>query len=610
MCESRDEIEQNAMQLFIEGQHELLLTTWQAIPKADRLGYPNLAYQTAKIYTDQGNHPAARENLQVCIKASANQPAMQARAYLQHAQLAQLEHDFESLRHFIAEVEKFSKDERHQAECQFLLGEFYRSDEPDMALFHFDAARRIFLRRAVIHPESNFDVARASIRAADVAFEQNMRSAGWMYQHEAEQLVKNTEYYDLRCAVLIRSGEAYEREGNYDKAALYFKEAQQYAKNPAYQHQLHYNRARLAIYTSDDKLARQELDAPIKTNHRHTLCQHALIEGWLHTFRYEFDLAKLRLKEIRSIQGDNRAIIAQADLLEALIMAQQGTIDTKFAQQTVDFLLAQRLYVEANQAQLVLAWMYALKQDHRHAQLNIQAVEAAIKTIGHSHHLTRLFQVTMTLLGGWWHPSHRDTFQHNLAKVPTGGVVVMAFGTPRIILGDGNPFQQRDRYQYSMRMLLYMLEERRIQVMDAIEAVWGDERDSENAQSRFRTLMSSLTQQVGDWYSYASEHKQYVVKDNFPYYYDVQDFNDTYEQFLRASDPLQRMALCFKLIGLYKGLFAKTIQGDIFDDYRTHYQARLEMAAFETEERLPEYLGVIPKDWHSHLTAKLREILS
>jgi hypothetical protein len=265
----------------------------------------------------------------------------------------------------------------------------------------------------------------------------------------------------------------------------------------------------------------------------------------------------------------------------------------------MDYFDDQRRVIEASQARLILAWCQALSRDVMAVTIMVSRLEADLGQIGHVRHLARLYQTSLALLGGWWQAQTVAAMEHVLdASRFLGGVRVYAFGVPQVYL-QGGELIQRDRYgRAGIRLLIYMLEKRQATLWEIVEALW-EGGDPQSGQKRFHDLMSNFKKTIGspDWCVYSQERRVYVVKEGFPDYYDASDFKMTYAWFTSSEDTMQSLAQALKLINLYD-TFAKTFEGDAFDDLRHEYDALFDHMIGQSEQLLPALADRVPRNWY------------
>ncbi|NJL92429.1 MAG: hypothetical protein HC915_01270 [Anaerolineae bacterium] len=612
---SMDDLENQARDFFLAGgeAHDLLVNAWNSLPPDARLTYPEVAYQTSKILGDRGAYAAARVPLEVCQKAWANAPELLARAYLQQAQLALREQDLDRLRYALARVQENSTLLVHRAECAFLHGEAAREDDPAAALQHYEQARRLFLQRIEVPlAERAYDVTRACLRAAATAFEQNLRLAGWRHQCEAEDYAGLTGNQDLVARVLLQASEVCAEEGQFEKAMGYLLDAEALTKEAYLREQVRLNSAQIALWVGDEATLRRALENPPSTGHLHSLYAHLLLSGWAAAFRQDFSMATLKLRELQSVAYQDVRLSPEVGLLQLFIETQKGDQRADYGVSVVESWQAQGRFLGLSQARLLKAWQAALARDWETVQTTIHILEKETLLQGQVTHLARLYQLSLPLLGGWWSPDTREKLEVAIKEQGAlQGVRVYAFGGPRVYLPNGTLLQQRDRYgQMGMQLLLYMLEQRRAQIGEILAALYP-ETDPARARERFHTVMTSFRRalQVRDWCTYDEPSQHYVVAPDFPHYYDGDDFDNTYRQFFETQQPLQRLALCFKLMSLYNS-FARSVESEFVEDVRRQYQARFEAVMLSTQELLPELEPQLPETWYQKLMVQLDEALS
>lgn len=528
-------IESHAVELFVQGGdgHTILLEAWGRIPSDQVLAYPELTYQVAKIFINQGNHPQGRLLLDICLEAWANDAGKQARVYLMLAQLAYNDQDYEGVRLYVSKVQENSQNETHLAECHFLLGEVTKADDLGEAFNHFDAARTYFMRAQLSNPLAAFDVARASQRASGVAFQRNMRRIGWRYQREAEQFARSVGNPDLLSTILIRSGEALENEGRYPEALAAYREAALLVENPTRVIEAHYRMAWIALLMGDDRAASQVLEKTPQTDHARATCEYLLVQAWQLGFSYEADEAKLKLLEMDALRGGDQTMRHLGIILRGFLAAQQGTVTPAIMDdlaQAIAFFEQNQMVIEISQAKLICAWCYALLGDGMMAQQVLDAVQGTIRSLGHANHLFRLYETSLALLGGWWDADVLNLLLHAERQFQVGmdkHVRVYGFGVPRLYV-NGIELTTRERYgQVGMKVLLFMLEKRQARFWEIVDAVYPD-ADPGVVSNRLHSAMSTFKKglNVPDWCVFDSQRQLYVVKPDFPYYYDVDAFNN------------------------------------------------------------------------------------
>jgi|GEM_PF-6204430 len=607
-----DHFEKNSRDIFaneIDGR-ERILEAFAQIPEDKRHQYPEIAFYAAKVFINRGQHANARKQLQICAQAWKTDQENLARVYLLHAYLCKLEHDLIGLKDFAAKVQKISKDDNLLAECQILLGDAVIDTDPSKALQYFDEARKRYIRSSVLNPLTTPDAVRASLRAAGVAIRQGKRVIARQYQRYARDATQQYGNVDLLCAVLMRTADVHEIEGDYALAQSTHNEALQYAEdNPQKSVALDYRRAKLAYLINDDRTASDILKHSIHTDHIYTLCQWILCQGWLAALCYEVQDAAHKLEEVRAIVRGDERIINQIYLLEGLIAAQSGTISDDIIQATLaakDYFVKHHLIIEASQAKLILAWLSALQGNDGHVILLMDDLELDIQRLDHVQHLARLYQISIAVLGGWWSETVTTQMEQTLASREYGeGIRVYAMGVPRVFV-QGGELKQRDRYgRISVQLLIYMLEKRQAKLHEITEALW-EESDGSNISQRFHTLMSNTKKQLGtsDWCAYSNERRMYIVKEEFPHYYDARDFRNTFDLLQLSKQPLQSLTHCLKLINMYN-TFARGFDNEAFIDLRHQYEALISRTLLTAGDLLPEVVNDLPREWHEQLTTKI-----
>lgn len=610
MTTDPDALEPQAGSLFIQGgaAHQQLLLAQQAA--LDPYQYPEIHYQVAKVHLQEGHHAQARHCLDICLHAWRERPEQQARAYLLHATLCYHEYDFAGMEDDLARVQVLSQNEMLLAECEYLRGMSFTTHNPTQAMHHLDQAQKRFLRLRTTRPDISYDVARASLQAARIAFRLNLRRLGWQYHRQAEQAAQEVANPALLSTLYLEKGQALESEGKYDQALAAYQQAD--ATSPSAQAlriQSQTEQGHIAVLMQDDDTARQLLDTPVEVDQANLICQRLLWQGWLLAFRYQLKAARLRLNEVGVLVRQNPAMCHRAALLHGLIAVQEGQWDDKARQgleQAAAFFERQNMFIETSQAQVLLAWGYALGEDQANTYRLMSEAEVVLPLIGHVRHLTRLYQASLTLLGGWWKTQTLLQLEEALQASRTPqGVRVYAFGAPRIFT-DAGELKQRDRYgNLGIKLLIFMLEKREARLWEILAALYPDV-DPDEAQQRFHTLMHAFKKTLGvqDWCIYVDERQMYMVRDDFPRYYDGADFNACYQRISTPTQPAQRIAHCLKLIDLYDD-FAATLEGDSFDDFRLIYEARFHQALLHAETLLPTLKAAVPPHWLDTLNARL-----
>lgn len=607
-----DDFEKDVRNIFInerDGQKQILDVSVR-IPENRRHDYPEIAFHAAKVYLNKGQHAQARQQLQICTGAWMDNQENLARSYLLHAYLCKLERDLPGLQEFAEKVQKTSTKDNLLAECQILLGEAIIDSEPSKALLYFDDARQRYIRSSVHNPLATADAVRASLFAASTAFRQGKAVIARQYQRYAREAAQQYGNRDLLSAVLMQTADAHVFEGNYEESQIVHQEAMQYVgDNQQKMVALDYRRARLAYLMNDDRQAENILSKTIHTDHSYTLCQWILCQGWLAALQYRVQDAHHKLEEVRAIMRGDERIVNQARLLQGLIAAQSGYATDETLQVTLaarDYFVKNIMIIEASQTKFILAWLYALRGDEAHVLVLIDDLEVDIQRLQHVQHLARLYQMSITLLGGWWGEALSSQMEETLASRKfSEGIRVYALGVPRIFV-QGGELKQRERYgRISVQLLIYMLEKRQAQLHEIIVALWED-ANPDNAPQRFHTLMSTTKKQPGfsDWCTYSKDTQLYVVKNDFPHYYDADDFRNTFDLLQSSQTPVQRLTHCMKLLNMYKS-FASTFDSEAFVDLRHQYEARIYRALTTVGDLLPAVADDIPRQRYEELCLQI-----
>jgi hypothetical protein len=332
-----------------------------------------------------------------------------------------------------------------------------------------------------------------------------------------------------------------------------------------------------------------------------------LVQAWLLAFSYEFHSAVLKLNEVEAIQGDDQTIGHLVAVLHGFVAVQQGTVPQTIANrltEAIAFFEEYHMLIQASSAQLIWAWHHAIQGDGIAAKQILDNVQGAIRNLGHAAHLFRFYELSLPFLGGWWDADVVNllTQAERQYQLGTGhSVRVYAFGIPRIYV-NGHELTQRDRYgKVGVKLLLFMLEKRKARFWEIIDAIYPD-ADPDTVANRFHSAMSTFRKgiDVPDWCLFDSHQQLYVVKGGFPHYYDVDNFNVLYHVFSESKTPIELITVGLRLVNLYK-VFAETLEGDVFDELRTHYEARYDRIVFQMQDHLGEIAPLIPSAWYERL---------
>lgn len=604
------QIEQQAATLYRQGGegHQQLQAAWrQVMQDGITAHHPELAFQIAKIHMSQGETFQAQQLLDLCAAAWQSIPEQQIRALLLKAQLAYQQQDHQTVYTYISRIRQVTDNPIMLAECYLLEGEVASTSEPAQALTHYHAAYQLYQQLRNERPSLDFEIVRVALRAAEVALSQNMRTIGWHYQRQAEKAARHLQNPDLLSWVLIKAGQAWEVEGQAERALECYQEAAELCRNsPQHFAQLCCQRAWLAIWMGQDWIAQDWLKNAPTVENPYLLSQLLIGRAWLAAWQYRPEQASQLLEEAGLLVGDNQVLQHHSLLVQAFIQAQQGLAAIPILHKAVQFFTTQRLSMEAGQAHLLLAWAYAIQNDHEAVKATMEALETSIEQIGHVNHLARLYQISLPLLGGWWKTRYVIQIEATLRLFQaTEGVRVYGFGAPRVYV-DATELQQRERQYMSIKLLLYLLEKRRATVSEIVAALW-EEADEEAGKNNFHVLMSTVKRNLGlpDWCSYDREQQVYIVNADFPDYYDGADFNQVYQAMLQAQNPGQGLAQALKLLDLYDE-FARPVEGEAFEEIRRIYDARYDQVLYTAQDFLAQLTGRIPAHWQHHLLAKIK----
>ena len=604
-------VEREAKTLYVQGAYDTLIDTWNAIPVDQKTQCPEIAFNTARALIARGRHPEARIPLDTYMLVNEGEHEKIARAYLMHAQIALNTNDLDGTRFFVTKVQDLSENERHLAECQYLLGEAIKPIDAKRAMIFYEQAVKGYRRARVDDPVCDFDIVRVCVRASQVAFRQSMRGAGWRYQDEAEFIARTMEgNEDLLSYVLVCSGDAQVNEGRFQEAIEAYSEAARICTNYTRAVEIRCELARLAALMGDDVAARQYPGERPAGDHVLTVCQYLLAKAWVAAFRYELREAAYLLDEIETMQADDRVLIARVTLLRGLIAAQEGRTEELAAlQKAIHFFEEERMLIESSQARIILAWLQTFSGDEIAAQNTIQMVEQDIAFIGHVNHLFRLYEASLLFLGGWWRRETITRFEAAAGGSAVRGgdnrVRIYVMGIPRIYInGRELPYPDRGG-QLGLKALVYMLEKREVPLWELIHAVY-DEPDPERAKDRFYVAMSTFKKksELGDWCTFSNQHQAYVLREGFPDFCDLDAFKDRYQMYSRAKDPVQRASIGMKLLNSYDE-FARGIYGDAFEEIRMYYHALYDGILIGFEEDLAQLQSRIPRDWYEQLHARI-----
>ena len=155
-----------------------------------------------------------------------------------------------------------------------------------------------------------------------------------------------------------------------------------------------------------------------------------------------------------------------------------------------------------------------------------------------------------------------------------------------------------------------MLEKRQAYRDEIVEAVYPEVSPG-SGTTRFHKVMSEFKHHLGvpDWYSYSNDNQMYIVREDFPHYYDVDDFNRTYEAYFKLNAVGQKLSLALRLINLYS-TFATGMEGETFEVLRQQYEARFMNMLAHTETGLTNLSTQLPPHWYEHLREEILRFTS
>jgi hypothetical protein len=417
--------------------------------------------------------------------------------------------------------------------------------------------------------------------------------------------------------VLIRTGKTMEMRGQLDQALATYQEAYELLDTRVkFRGRLIHSLAYLKHQMDDDRMALEYLQEPATTDDMDVACELELVRGWIAAYAYDLDYAIAKADGVSAILSNHAVIVNQAAMLRGLACLLRGEVYPLMLnglRQAVDFYTRQRMLVEESQSRLLLAWALTLTGNSLEAQPLVGRVEAIIEQLGHAALIYRLYQVSLAVLGGYWKRETLIQIESALGHYALSNdrrVRVYALGVPRIFVGN-QELKQRDRYgRVGVRILLYMLENRQAYRDEIIEAVYP-ETDPDTGSARFHKVMSDFKQLLGvpNWYAYSGDNQMYIVREDFPHYYDADDFNRTVETFFRLDTSAQKLSLALRLINLYD-VFAKGMEGEVFEELRRLYEGRFMNMLSHAEEGLTNLTTQLPPHWYQQLSRELLRFTS
>ena len=409
----------HAKALYTSHTHgrEILLAAWQRMTDCNqRRDYPEIAFQVTKIYIDRAQHEAAVACLAICKEAWQSENKELARVFLIEAHMHNIQRDYAGLIAAIGRVKQHDPTPILEAECEYLMGEATYMHNPSEALQYYDNARRRFLRLRLDNPVLDFDVVRTSLRAASIAFEQGMKMVGWRNLRYAEQAAHDFENQHLIAAVLMRTAEAYSKEGDYALARKTYQDIEKCVNQNGLESKVAYanlNMAQLAMYESNDDTSEQllaQVEQHLQENNEPYLrLQHQLACGWLAVYQdNDGELLDEFLIDIQqsNVRLDDVSLCHKTTILEGLIAAAQHSdeaahiIDKLYS--AAEFFSESRTLVEASHSYLILAWLHAQQGDYSEVVVLMHQLTSLIERIGHVKHLARLYTLSFTCLETFW----------------------------------------------------------------------------------------------------------------------------------------------------------------------------------------------------------------
>jgi hypothetical protein len=600
-------IEKDALDYFLQGKGSVLQDAWDQICELEQQQqFPEIAYQLAKIYFQDYQFVKIRQHLEICLNAWAEYPDNKARVYLLYALVSIYNKDFGNVSAYLATVEALTDDPLLTAELYFVRGLMKSETNPMEAIDDILKARKWLLSvQHLGYPAFHFDLARISIQAAVLAMHMNMRAMAWVFHREAKEAATEYPHHDdLQRLMTTRTGHLYELEGSYQAASDYYLMAIEQYRYHHRNAEAIYRLAHLNMLMNHDREALQLLTVDLRSTHLPVVCQELLLKGWLYALEYNIEQARFCCIQVDLLKYNNDYLIHSVTLLKGFLAAQSEEVDQDIItnlEASVVYFADQYLTVEDTQGRFLLAWLYALLDDRDSVRKNIEQVESGIAYLGYTRHLSRFYQCSLPLMGGWWRDTTRakieETLQH---PTLTNGIRIYGFGEVRVQV-EGEDLLQRDRYQLSAKLIIFMLEKQKATIEEIAAVLWPEAQLS-TAKNRFHSLLSSTKKMMPDWCVYADEDKHYILQPDFPAYYDVAEFNRLYKLFQTQSIPNQKLALALNLIKLYEP-FAENLEGEVFEAWRSHYEDCFRDVVAKAEHYLATIQNRLSTEWYDELKA-------
>ena len=605
-------ISAQAANLYMQGGdgNDKLIQAFTYMEEHEIAGFPEIALQAAKAFVVKRLHDNARRALDTALLVWRDDPENQARVYITYAFISLVNHDTDGVRQFVEKVRANSTNEMLLVECENLLGESKLLVEPGQALNHFDKALLYFINARAERPMLDFDVARVSIRAAHAALQQGKRVIAEWYLRHAEGAAERLKNPEMTNTVLTQIGEAYESQGDYHQATRYYDKAAEAAANHTRRvMDSRYNRARIEILRQHDDAALLLLGDDLSLHYGSNLFKYLLLRGWIYAFNSQPDQAISSLQEVETLARDDRATCYEAVIARGFVDAKEGIVsDTTLpsVSDAANFFDSNNMPIKSGQAHLILGWLHALNGDELEARESLACVEASIAMLGHVNHLCRLFGESVRVLGSMWNGNTVAQMEQTIAiNRSDEGIHVYAFGIPKIFVNGRELRQREEAGKLNAKLLIYMLEKRQAELWEITTALWAD-AEPEKARKRFHRVANNLKDSLGisDWISFSASRGVYVVRDDFPQYYDAGEFNKYFEALMRTDDVMQSLMKILRIVDIYS-TFARTFDGEVFEELRHHYVARYERALYRAEEIMPRLINQVPRAWYESVLDQL-----
>jgi tetratricopeptide (TPR) repeat protein len=611
-----ENIAAQAVDLYIVGGegHDTLVEAFEQIEEIGSCEYPLIAYKAGHVYIVRGDYGRARIALDCALKGWQDIPKEKARVLLALAFISLQSRDVESVQHFVDELRKCNPSELLIVESGNILAELYLLTEPDRALEHFDKALRYYNRIRHSEPKIDFEIARIATRAAHAAFRLNMPDRGEDYIREANQAARRLPNNEMMGTVFSMIGESHEAKGYYDLAIESYNNAAEAAQSIGhFAQRAHSRRARVELARGNDQDALRLLTQYDRVDDITTLLSNTLLLGWMAAFNSDFKQAEVKLRECETLIRDDHTARHEANLLRgflAIYSAIRCYSDVEHVRQAAAFFLKYRMEIDSSRAHLILAWLLVLHDDEINARAAIYQTEESLRSLGHARHVARLYEESAPILGTIWSRNAINLLEDAVRQtVLKSGTRVFAFGVPSVYSRGEAIRQQAASGKLNVKLLIYMLEKRHAEFEEIVEAVW-DGREPQGATNRFHRLSGNLKESLGagDWVQFDRTQRLYVVRDDFPDYYDAREFNREYEALLRTDNVMVSLTRILKILKLYD-TFARTLEGEAFESLRRQYDARYEQVLNRAEQLLPQLADRVPSPYYESIIERLNTAL-